>query len=305
MTSTNYKDYYAVLGVSRDVSPEELKRVYRRLARQYHPDVNPGNPAAEARFKEINEAYEVLSDPEKRRKYDQYGRYWQQVGDRGPGPEPQMDFDFDFGRYSNFEEFINELLGRMGAGPTTGRTGRYASNIPREVPISLTWAEAFRGTQKRVQIGSESFEVRIPPGARPGTKIRVRGQGPFQPYTGQREDLFLIAALPPHRFFQFDGTHLTAEVPITPDEAVLGAQIEVPTPDGPVTVSVPAGIRSGQVLRLRGKGWPQATGGRGDLLLKVQIVPPKDLSASERELYSKLASLRTFNPRTHLKGVTL
>ncbi|WP_448379623.1 DnaJ C-terminal domain-containing protein [Gloeomargarita sp.] len=305
MTSTNYKDYYAVLGVSRDVSPEELKRVYRRLARQYHPDVNPGNPAAEARFKEINEAYEVLSDPEKRRKYDQYGRYWQQVGERSPGGESPIDFDFDFGRYSSFEEFINELLGRMGGGPSPGWAGRYATNIPREVPVTLTWAEAFRGTQKRVQIGSESFEVRIPAGVRPGTKIRVRGQGPFQPYTGQREDLILIAELPPHRFFQFDGANLTAEVPITPDEAVLGAQIEVPTPDGPVTVTVPAGIRSGQVLRLRGKGWPQATGGRGDLLLKIQIVPPKDLSASERELYTKLANLRTFNPRTHLKGITL
>jgi curved DNA-binding protein len=129
--------------------------------------------------------------------------------------------------------------------------------------------------------------------------------GPFQPYTGQREDLFLIAELPPHRFFQFDGTNLTAEVPITPDEAVLGAPIEVPTPDGSVTVTVPAGMRSGQVLRLRGKGWPQATGGRGDLLLKIQIVAPKDLSASERELYTKLANLRTFNPRTHLKGITL
>lgn len=305
MTGTNYKDYYSVLGVSRDVSPEELKRVYRRLARQYHPDVNPGNPTAEARFKEINEAYEVLSDPDKRRKYDQYGRYWQQVGERPPSAEPQVDFDFDFGRYTSFEEFINELLGRMGEGSTAGRTGRYATNIPREAPITLTWAEAFRGTQKRVQVGSESFEVRIPAGVRPGTKIRVRGQGPFQPYTGQREDLFLIAELPPHRFFQLDGANLTAEVPITPDEAVLGAQIEVPTPDGSVTVTVPAGMRSGQVLRLRGKGWPQATGGRGDLLLKIQIMAPKDLSASERELYTKLANLRTFNPRTHLKGITL
>ncbi|MEN9208297.1 MAG: DnaJ C-terminal domain-containing protein [Gloeomargarita sp. GMQP_bins_120] len=309
MTSTNFKDYYAVLGVSRDVSPEELKRVYRRLARQYHPDVNPNNPAAEARFKEINEAYEVLSDPEKRRKYDQYGRYWQQVGDRGAGPDIHMDFDFDFGRYATFEDFINELLGRMG-GPTTGRSTRYQTYqtyTPREVPVTLTWGEAFRGTEKSLQVGGETIRVRIPAGVKPGTKIRVRGQGPVQPLTGQREDLFLIAQLPDHPFFRFEeGTsNLTAEVPITPDEAVLGAKIEVPTPDGPVTVTVPAGIRSGQTLRLRGKGWPQAQGGRGDLLLKVQIVPPKDLSPTERELYAKLAGIRTFNPRRHLQGMTL
>ncbi|MEN9216649.1 MAG: DnaJ C-terminal domain-containing protein [Gloeomargarita sp. HHBFW_bins_162] len=305
MTDTNFKDYYQVLGVSRDVSAEELKRVYRRLARQYHPDVNPGNKAAEAKFKEINEAYEVLSDPEKRRKYDQYGRYWQQVGNRPPAQDVGVEFDFDFGRYSSFEEFINELLGRMGGPTAAGRSStRYQTQIPREVPITLTWAEAFRGTQKRVQIGSESFEVRIPAGVRPGTKIRVRGQGPLYP-TGQREDLFLIVELPKHPFFEFDEANLTAELPITPDEAVLGAKIEVPTPDGSVTVTVPPGMRSGQMLRLRGKGWPSAQGGRSDLLLKIQIVAPKDLTPTERELYTKLASLRTFNPRSHLKGITL
>ncbi len=302
MASTNYKDYYAVLGVSRDVTPEELKRTYRRLARQYHPDMNPGNAAAEARFKEISEAYEVLSDPDKRSKYDQFGRYWQPGATR-PRSETVNVQDFDFGRYGSFEEFINELLGRVHPGAPSGRT--QTRPIPRELTLPLTWVEAFRGTQKRVQVGDESLTVRIPAGARPGTKIRVRGQGPFHPQTGQREDLFLVAELPPHRFFQFEGTNLTAEVTITPDEAALGAAIEVPTPDGSVTVTVPSGIRSGQVLRLRGKGWPDAHGNRSDLLLKIQIAAPKELTPAERELYTKLASLRTFNPRSHLQGVTL
>ncbi len=304
MTDTNFKDYYQVLGVSRDVSAEELKRTYRRLARQYHPDVNPGNRAAETKFKEINEAYEVLSDPEKRRKYDQYGRYWQQVGNRPPAQEVGVDFDFDFGRYTSFEEFINELLGRMGGPQPAGRK-TYQTQMPREVPLTLTWVEAFRGTQKRVQLGSESFEVRIPAGVRPGTKVRVRGQGPFQLQTGQREDLFLVVELPKHPFFEFDGVNLTAEVTITPDEAALGAKIDIPTPDGAVTVTVPAGMRSGQILRLRGKGWFNSQGGRSDLLLKMQIAAPKELTPTERELYTKLANLRTFNPRSHLKGITL
>ncbi|APB34444.1 heat shock protein DnaJ domain-containing protein [Gloeomargarita lithophora Alchichica-D10] len=304
MTSTNYKDYYAVLGVSRDVTPDELKRTYRRLARQYHPDMNQGNPVAEARFKEINEAYEVLSDPDKRQKYDQFSHYWQPSGQR-PRPEDGNVQDFDFGRYGSFEEFINELLGRMSPGTQPGRSPNQHSPIPREVTLPLTWAEAFCGAQKRVQAGGESFEVRIPAGVRPGTKIRVRGQGPFLPQSGQREDLFLVAELPQHPFFQFDGANLTAEVTITPDEAALGAPIAIPTPDGSVTVTVPAGIRSGQVLRLRGKGWPSAQGNRSDLLLKIQIAVPKELTQAERELYTKLASLRSFNPRTHLQGITL
>jgi curved DNA-binding protein len=302
MAGTNYKDYYAVLGVSRDVTPDELKRTYRRLARQYHPDMNPGSAAAEARFKEINEAYEVLSDPDKRSKYDQFGRYWQPTASR-PRSEAVNVQDFDFGRYGSFEEFINELLGRVNPGAPSGRT--QTRPIPREMSISLTWAEAFGGCQKRVQVGDEALTVRIPAGARPGTKIRVRGQGPFHPQTGQREDLFLVAELPPHRFFQFEGANLTAEVALTPDEAALGAQIEVPTPDGSVTVTVPAGMRSGQVLRLRGKGWPTGQGGRSDLLLKIQIATPSELTPAERELYTKLASLRTFNPRAHLQGLSL
>lgn len=159
--------------------------------------------------------------------------------------------------------------------------------------------------QKRLNLGNEVIEARIPPGARPGSRIRLRGKGQVNSYTKQKGDLFLNVEIQPHSFFQFEGDNLICEVPITPDEAVLGAAIDVPTPDGSVKMNVPAGIRSGQSLRLRGKGWPQAKGGRGDQLVRIAIVPPKDLSPTEREHYEKIRSSRSFNPRTHLQQIKL
>lgn len=340
MAATNFKDYYSILGVSKSASPDDIKKAFRKLARQYHPDVNPGDKVAEAKFKEVNEAHEVLSDPDKRKKYDQYGQYWrqaEQAGAAGAGAGGRSPFntsgfeDFEFGRYDNFEEFINDLLGRAsGYGRTTSdpfgnyrtstgyryddRTASAGVNLDTEASITLTFAEAFNGVEKRLSVGNEQINVRIPPGAKPGTKIRVRGKGRFSPhYTSQRGDLYLVVELTPHPFFQFDGdNNLLCEVPIAPDEAVLGAQIEVPTPDGTVMVNVPAGIRSGQSLRLRGKGWKSPKGGsstsqgvRGDLMAKITIVPPKELSATERELYEKIRSSRSYDPRSNLKAIHL
>ncbi|MFE4107218.1 DnaJ C-terminal domain-containing protein [Almyronema epifaneia] len=333
MAATDFKDYYAVLGVSKSASADEIKRAYRKLARKYHPDVNPGDKAAEAKFKEVSEAYEVLSDTDKRRKYDQFGQYWKQASQAGYQGTPGDFGGFDFGAYGSFEEFISELLGRMGTGGPTGgsrQTYNYrtspgsagfgsgfsgfdgfstgagsSTSLDQEANISLSLSEAFQGTQKRLRIGSEVVDVRIPPGAKPGTKIRLRNKGSYDPRTQRRGDVYLTVELLPHSFFQFEGDKLTCEVPIAPDEAVLGAKIEVPTPDGPVTVNVPAGIRSGQSLRLRGKGWPDRKGGRGDQLVKVLVVPPKDLTTAEKELYEKIRDQRTFNPRQNLQQVSL
>lgn len=331
MAATDFKDYYAVLGVSKSADADEIKKAYRKLARKYHPDMNPGNRQAEAKFKEVNEAYEVLSDPDKRRKYDQFGQYWKQADQArspyGYGSTGSVDFDgFEFGRYNNFEEFINELLGRMGGdgGFRSGTQSRYRTStgstgfrdaapgttagagLDSEATLTLTLAEAFKGVQKRLAVGNEVIDVRIPPGAKPGSRIRVRGKGQFSPYyTSQRGDLYLTVDIAPHPFFQFEGDNLICELPISPDEAVLGAQVEVPTPDGPVTMKIPAGIRSGQSLRLRGKGWTNPKGGRGDQMVRIVIAPPKTLTSVEQELYEKLRDNRSYDPRAALKDMRL
>ncbi|MBD2204403.1 DnaJ domain-containing protein [Calothrix sp. FACHB-1219] len=326
MAATDFKDYYTILGISKTASPEEIKQAFRRLARKYHPDVNPGNKQAEASFKEVNEAYEVLSDPDKRKKYDQFGQYWKQAGEGFPGGAGVDMGGFDFSQYGSFNDFLNELFG--GAGPRSSRSYSYKSSTGRpggfggfndfgfqdvgaggsqdsEATISLTFNEAFAGVQKRFSLGSETIDVRIPAGAKSGTRLRVRGKGQINPMTQQRGDLYLKVELQPHSFFQIEGDNLVCELPITPDEATLGASIDVPTPDGSVNVKLPAGVRSGQSLRLRGKGWPIAKGGRGDQLVKVAIVPPKELSQQEREYYEKIRSIRTYNPRSHLQQVKL
>jgi len=323
MAATGFKDYYAVLGVSRTAGTDEIKQSFRKLARKYHPDVNPDDETAEAKFKEVSEAYEVLSDADKRKKYDQYGQYWQQAERAGAGSaygSPGDTSGFDFSNYGSFDEFINELLGRF-ATPGGGGGGRaYPYGTPgastgepgfgydpaanrsfdQEASIRLTFSEAFHGTQKRLRIGSDSVDVRIPPGAKQGSKIRLKGKGPINPYSKQPADIFLVVQLDPHSFFKLEGDSLTAEVPIAPDEAVLGGKIEVPTPDGSVTMNLPSGIKSGQSLRLRGKGWPSLKGDRGDLLIKVTITPPATLSDTERQLYEQIRDGRTASPRQSL-----
>ena len=324
MAETNYKDYYAILGVSKAADADEIKKAFRRLARKYHPDMNPGDRQAEAKFKEVNEANEVLSDPENRQKYDQFGQYWRQAGseaDPSSRSNPFStggDFDgFEFGQYGSFDDFINAMLGRMGSegrGPRQATSYRpsagfdsTASGLDSEATITLTLSEAFRGTQKRLALSSgDEFEVRIPAGAKVGSRIRVRGKGQVSPhYTTQRGDLYLAVEISSHPFFQFDGENLTCEVAIALDEAALGATIEIPTPDGVVKMNIPAGIRSGQSLRLRGKGWVNTKGDRTDQIVKITIVAPKDLSQAEREAYEKISKLRTFDPRSSLKNVTL
>jgi curved DNA-binding protein len=219
-----------------------------------------------------------------------------------------------FAQYASFEEFINELLGRMGSRRSgfQGFAGGFGPFVSVDLPgqdvegtLGLSWAEAFHGTQKRLNLDGETLTIRIPPGAKPGSRIRVKGKGQVSPFGGPRGDLYLTLELPPHPFFRFDGDNLLCELPITPDEAALGGTAEVPTPTGRVQLRIPAGVDSGQTLRLRGQGWRDPQGQRSDLLVRLKVVAPKSLSQTERDLYEKLRQSRSWDPRAHLQEVSL
>ena len=319
MAGSGYKDYFQVLGVDRSADADAIKRAFRKLARQYHPDVNPGDASAEARFKEISEAYEVLSDPDKRRRYEQFGQYWSQAGAQG-GAAPGMDVDF--GRYGNFDDFINDLLGRFG-GPAGGggfqgsgfpgggfpgggfpgggfprgnASPRNSVNLDAEAAVSISFSEAFRGSERALSVNNERVQVRIPAGVKNGSRLRLKGKGNLQPGTGRRGDLYLNLNVKEHPVWRLDGDVLQADLPVSLDELALGATVTVMTPDGEAQVSIPAGTAPGRSLRLKGKGWP-LKGNRGDLLLTLALKLPTSWSADERALLSKLRDQRSENPR--------
>lgn len=326
MSSTEYKDYYAVLGVKRTASSDEIKKKFRQLALKYHPDRNQGNKTAEAKFKELSEAYDVLSDEDKRAKYDRFGQYWQydstkhKRSRRTKSQKTDVSSkQTDFSQYGNFEEFIDELLGRFSTPSASSTHSSYSSSTSNngsgnfdglglaknEANINLTYSEAFRGVTKVLNLGTEAVEVRIPAGAKSGSRIRLAGKGQFVPRDGKRQDLYLNVELTPHSFFSFEENNLICEIPITPDEAVLGSSINVPTPDAQVNMKIPAGINSGQVMRLRGKGWSSPQGNRTDLLVRIVIATPQQISPQVKAHYEKIRDLRRENPRADLKAITL
>ena len=307
----NFKDYYKILGVSKGADVTEIKRAFRKLARQYHPDVNPGNKSAEEKFKDINEAYEVLSDPAKRRQYDQFGQYYQQTGFRPGSPfEPGMDFTptMDFTPFQDFQEFIDQLLGRAGATPgnagfrpNPGATSQ--SNYDTEATIHLTLPEAYVGGRRKLRIeGGKVLDITIPPGVTSGKKIRLRGQGQIKP-SGEAGDLYLKVQIKEHPVFKLEGADVLCTIPVSPSEAVLGGEIMVPTLDGKVTLRVPPGVRPGQKFRLSGKGFPKGGGERGDQLVSLQVVPPEKVSERERELYAELQRIQSYDPRSTVMQV--
>ncbi len=328
-TMQNYRDYYAILGIERDTSAEEIKKVYRKLARQYHPDMNQGDKEAEEKFKDISEAYAVLSDADKRAEYDQYSRYWHKKGFPGKGARPSKPWEngkerssdkFDYGQFEDFESFLDQLLGRRKesrvatasdfnsrqsvstADPFRPGTTKVAYTVsPRparkdiEARLTIPLEKAYVGGAQRIRLeDGRSIEVNMPPGMVSDQRIRLRGQGI------EGGDLFLKITVEPHPFFKIEGDDIVCSVPVTPSEAVLGGQIEVPTLDGRVKISVPPGVKSGQRLRLANKGYPVNESDRGDQLVEIQIVVPKNPSLRERELYEKLRQIETFNPRTDL-----
>ncbi|WP_320663355.1 DnaJ C-terminal domain-containing protein [Prochlorococcus sp. MIT 1223] len=306
MASDGFKDYYKILGVERDAGEADIKRAYRALARTLHPDVNPSDSTAEVKFKEINEAYEVLSDPEKRAKYEQYGKYWNQVGGIGQDSNFTSGFNRDFGNYGNFDDFINELLGRFGGVSTNtysssngfagANTSKKPINLDAEVNLSISFLEAFHGTQRTLSVNNERFQIQIPKGVKTGLRLRVKGKGNIQPGIGRRGDLFLKVDIQPHFIWKLDGDNLRGELPVTFDEIALGTTVKIQIPDGETEINIPSGILPGQNLRLKGKGWP-SKGSRGDLILTLKVKFPPNWSSNELELIHKLQKFRSFDPR--------
>jgi DnaJ-class molecular chaperone len=316
--TTKKRDYYQVLGVPRTASEKDIKTAYRKLARKHHPDVNPGDKNAEELFKEIGEAYSVLSDPDKRKKYDRWGPDWEKIeqaqaagvnfgGRPGPGGTTYTWSTTGNGAPGGFGSFDSEDIGNLfeqlfGRSASGGRT-RVRSTPHKgsdiEQPVEITLEEAFAGTQRTFQIRdvrtseTRTVEVKIPAGAYDGLRVRVAGKGDPGVGGGQAGDLFLIVGVKEHPQFERDGDDLRVKVPTPLYTAVLGGEVRVPTPKGThLALKVPAETPNGQRMRLAGQGMPRVSGGRGDLFAEIVVELPRNLTQREKELFSELAHLR-------------
>jgi curved DNA-binding protein len=318
-----YKDYYQTLGVTRTASADEIKKAFRKLAREFHPDVAKDKKRAEDKFKEINEAYEVLGDPEKRKKYDELGANWKSGAEFRPPPgygnfdgqSPRgrtvtpEEFETHFGG-TGFSDFFEQIFGaRMRGGfggrdnfdaPETSERGR---DIEGDIMVSLE--EAINGSVREVNVRRpagrtvkvETYSVKIPAGVGEGQKLRVTGRGEVGSGGGEAGDLYLRVRYAKHPDFEVEDHNLIYEAGLAPWEAVLGAEISVPALDGPVKIKIPAGTQGGQKLRVRGRGLPQRAGARGDLIVVTQIAVPSKVSDAEKKLWEQLKRESKFNPR--------
>jgi len=322
-----YQDYYEILGVPRTASTEEIRKSYRKLARQYHPDLNK-NRNAEDKFKQIAEAYEVLSDTEKRRKYDSLGQRWQMGQDFKPPTGGQWnDFHFDFGGRTEgaggmdqggatgFSDFFESLFSSMGGQQSFERSSfkgnRSSRGNDQEAELTISLEEAHHGARKTVSLQTaeldergtarrrvRKYDVTIPPGVTTGSRIRLSGQGGKDEAGRQNGDLYLNVAVAPHPAFRLQGHDLERDLYLTPWEAALGARVTVSTLDGDAAVTIPPGTQSGQRIRLRGKGLSYSGGsGVGDLILVSLVMVPATLTTREKALFDELKRTSDFNPR--------
>ncbi|MFJ9965250.1 DnaJ C-terminal domain-containing protein [Streptomyces avermitilis] len=310
------RDYYDVLGVSRTAGAEEIQQAFRKLARKHHPDINK-DPNAEERFKEINDAYSVLSDPDQRRRYDRFGENFRQIpedydervaaaaGARGgaaAGGGPRVRFhrgqgdDFE-GSGIDFDDLFGGIFGRGGPGGPRGPI----PGADQEAEIELGVEDAYRGGKRSITLGGpggqRTYDVNIPRGVVDGQRIRLAGEGGKGSGGAPAGDLFLRVRIKPDSRFRLEGRDIHVVAPVTPWEAVLGATVPVPTPGGTAKVTVPPGSSSGRRLRLRGEGMPNPRGADGDLYAEIRIMVPPDPTPRERELFEELAAVSTFDPR--------
>lgn len=321
-----YKDYYESLGVPRTASEAEIKKAFRKLAREYHPDVAKDKKKAEEKFKEINEAYEVLSDPAKRKKYDQLGANWKQGAEFRPPPGWENfaggrnfrggrpgaeEYEFHFGG-TGFSDFFEQLFGARGRGagfrgndfgPRGGFAGEEPAERGRDIEgdIMVTLEEVKRGSVRAVSIRHKSHtdtcQVKIPAGVTEGQRLRVAGRGETGANGGEAGDLYLRVRLAKHPDFEVDDHNLIYEAELAPWEAVLGASISVPTLDGRVNIKIPPATQNGQKFRVRGRGLPEHGGGSGDLIVVARIEVPQKISEAERKLWEQMARESGFRPR--------
>ena len=310
-----FKDYCEILGVPRNATQDDIKRAYRKLARKYHPDVSK-EPDAEARFKEVGEAYAVLKDPEKRAAYDQMGSQWKTGQDFQPPPGWDAGFEFSGGDFggatgADHSDFFEALFGRQARGGQ--RAHMHAQGQDHHAKVLIDLADAYHGAQRsislrmpaldaqgRVTMQERKLDVSIPKGIRAGQHLRLAGQGGPGLGEGPAGDLYLEIAFNPHPLFRVDDRDVYLDLPLAPWEAALGAAVTAPTPEGPVQLTVPAGSAAGRKLRLKGKGLPGNP--PGDLYAVLAIALPPADSESAKEAWRTLAQAFDFNPRVHLKG---
>ena len=313
-----FKDYYGIMGVKRDATQDEIKRAYRKLARKYHPDVSK-EADAEARFKEVGEAYEVLKDPEKRAAYDQLGANWKAGQEFRPPPDWDQGFEFHGGGFTGadaeqFSDFFESLFGRGGVGGAYARGARrefHARGDDTYAKVLIDLEDAYKGATRaltlkhtelgpngRPQLKERTLNVRIPKGVRQGQHIRLAKQGGAGIGKGGPGDLYLEVEFQPHPFYKVEGKDVYLDLPVAPWEAMLGASIKVSTPSGPVDLKIPAGSSGGRKLRLKGRGIPAKA--PGDLYVVLQIALPKADTDAARQAYQEFKKATNFNPRAHL-----
>jgi curved DNA-binding protein len=311
-----FKDYYEIMGVSRDAPQDEIKRVYRKLARKYHPDVSK-EADADSRFKELGEAYEVLKDPEKRAAYDQLGANWQQGQDFRPPPDWDAGFEYSGGfggaDSARFSDFFESIFGRAGAGSRAAQGGFQSRGEDHHARILVDLDDAFTGAERAISLHApvvdaqghvgtkeRTLNVRIPAGIKAGQQIRLSGQGSPGFGGGPAGDLYLEVEFKPHRLYSVEDRDLYLELPLAPWEAALGARVRVPTPAGAVDLNIPAGTKAGKKMRLKGRGLPAKT--PGDLYVVVKIVLPPADSEAAKALYRQMQQELAFDPRSALEA---
>ncbi|MFF0501464.1 DnaJ C-terminal domain-containing protein [Nocardia aobensis] len=296
------RDYYEVLGVPRGAGTDEIQQAYRKLARKYHPDVNK-DPTAEDKFKEANEAYSVLSDPDTRKRYDRFGEDFRRVpedydervrasagGYGGTGRRVRFGQGFGGEGAVGFEDLFGQMFGGAGGyGPIPG--------ADQEAELELTLEEAYRGGKRSLRLDGRQFDVDIPAGVLNGQRIRLAGQGGRSNGDAPPGDLYLVVRIKPHPRFRVQGRDIYVDLPVSPWEAVLGSTVVVPTPGGEAKVKVAAGSSTGRKLRLRGEGMPNPRGAKGNLYAEIKVMVPSKPTARERELFEQLAAESNFDPR--------